>query len=312
MNGNIPQFMNKMFRPLCAELAVFAVLGFALLSNTAGSAFGASLTTNTIQVAQYRIDGGAIHSLDSVSTVTRTEYREQTFQTDLTTSGLSVGSHWLETRMQSLNGIWCAWQGRWIRVTGETHLVAAEWFIDTDPGPGLATSITLPLDGAWDEPEEEFEAPNVDSSSLATGYHTLFIRCKDSNGDWGITNQTTFYVGPPLFVARAEWTTDTLSAAGTGHAMEAVDGSFDEAEEDLIFTGNSSLLNGAIGTTTTLYVRVQDSLGRWSTRGGLMWDPVAEQWTFSPDLGWKPGSFAEGLNVLHANPAKTENWEIYR
>ena len=272
MNRNA---LAKLLHGICLAILCFVLPAFQ----------PAALSAATIQRAEYRKDGGVAQAIDFVSSDTRSQYWEGDYQAEVPTAGLSVGPHWLEVRMQGDNSVWSAWQGKWIHVTGETHLVAAEWFIDTDPGPGNGATITLPADGAWDEPVEDFIVGNMSSSDLPPGNHILYARCRDSNGDWGITNETMFYVAAPLFVAAAEWTTDSLCEPGWGAPMAAADGAFDGAEEDLVTAIHTSQV-GSVLTTYTLYVRVQDSLGRWSTRGGLVWDEGTEQWEFDPDLGW--------------------------
>jgi hypothetical protein len=198
--------------------------------------------------------------------------------------------------MQGTNGTWSNWQGKWFRVSGETHLTAAEWFVDTDPGYGLGIPIALPADGAWDEPEEDFVVSGIAVTNLAVGRHQLIIRAKDSNGDWGIPSQTTFYVAPPVTMVAAVWTTNMNDWGDPGltppatNQMRAVDNRFDEESEDLVATVNTLALGENYCMNRTLYLRCQDSLGRWSTRRGLYWDAGASIWRFDPAAGWRTNS----------------------
>jgi hypothetical protein len=255
---------------------------------------GLNAGAQTPAVAEYRIDGGVSQTMTLGTTATNlTRYWEGEFTAAASAAGLSVGPHYLEVRAQGSNGTWSAWQGQWFRVSGETHLVGAEWFVDTDPGPGLGTPIPLPADGAWDEPEEDIVVAGIQVTNLAVGRHQLIIRAKDSNGDWGITSQTTFYVAPAVTIAAAVWTTNLMDFGDPSltppatNQMRATDGAFDEDAEDVIATVNTLALGTNFCMDRTIYVRCQDSLGRWSTRGGLVWNAGSKTWTFNPAAGWQ-------------------------
>ncbi|HEY9171862.1 MAG TPA: hypothetical protein VI136_06225, partial [Verrucomicrobiae bacterium] len=136
--------------------------------------------------AEYRVDGGPPVAMSLVSSNGQPQFREGVFTASASAASLSVGPHYYEVRMQGQNGTWSTWHGAWFRVTGETHLTGAEWFVDSDPGYGLGIPIPLPADGEWDEPEEDFVVSGVTVTNLTEGRHQLIIRAKDSNGDWGI------------------------------------------------------------------------------------------------------------------------------
>lgn len=238
--------------------------------------------------AQFRLDGGVAQSLPLVSSdSSRTQYWEGTFALDVSAANLSVGPHYLEVRMADTNGVWCAWQGQWFRVSGPVSLTAAEVFIDADPGPGNGTTIPLPDDGAWGGSAEDFVIPDVTTTNLATGRHTLFVRCKDSNGDWGLTNATVFYVANELSIAAAEWTANPYAAAGTGHPMQIKQVTNSMIGEVILHATDNTL---TVGTNYCaqypLFVRVQDNLGRWSTREGWYLDAARTNWLFDAATAW--------------------------
>ncbi len=71
--------------------------------------------------------------------------------------------------------------------TSTGTIVAAEYFLDSDPGMGNAFSLAIP------------SAPNLNSLSVAInlagispGSHTLYVRSKDNAGKWGLTNISIF------------------------------------------------------------------------------------------------------------------------
>jgi len=155
------------------------------------------------------------------------------------------------------------------------------------------TPIELPVDGVWDEVEEEVDINDIDVSHLSVNGpgdpngHTVFVRFLDSDGNWGKTRQAQFQVAAGLHLVAAEWTTNPLCPAGQGNEMRPADGTWDEPEEELVADVSSAQLDPC--KRPTVYVRVQDNLGRWSTRGGWV---LGEDntWVFDPSLGWTPGS----------------------
>ena len=264
-----------------------------------------------VNVAEVRIDGAHTYTMALTNTRTRPEYSEGDFVVNIDSSMLSVGPHLVEVRMQTSGGVWCKWQPHWIRVGGKVTLTAAEYFFDVDPGPGNGTPIPSPVDGAWNGPDEDIQLVRR-SDDLSPGYHTLYVRCKDSDGNWGTTNQTDFYVAEPLHIVAAEWTTDPDCTPGDGNPMYAEDGAFDEAEEELVSCPpvDSSAL-GEVGERGYIYVRVQDSLGRWSTRRGLsdyIWNgnepPGAApgEWVCDPDKAWPPGDEGQSWGWIMLGP----------
>lgn len=255
------------------------------------TAIGSDAAAHTIAGAEYFIDNdpgaGKATLLDPNDGAFNS--KTETAEKIIDTSTLSVGPHLLGIRFRKSNGVWSYTRTSWFYVTGERILTAAEWFINTDPGKGNGNPIALPDDGVWDEPEEDVSVNNINISSLTENDpngHIVFIRFRDSDGNWGITRQANFEVRPDLYIAAAEWTTNPLSQAGTGNPMQAADGRFDEPEEEVIA---SNINPDQLGSHTTIYVRVKDNLGRWSTRGGLYLDANGN-WQFDPERGWTAGS----------------------
>jgi hypothetical protein len=60
----------------------------------------------------------------------------------------------------------------------QVDINAMEYFIDTDPGIGAATSVPVTT-GATIE-----ESIIIPTSTLPVGFHTLYIRVQDLNAEW--------------------------------------------------------------------------------------------------------------------------------
>jgi hypothetical protein len=95
----------------------------------------------------------------------------------------------LYIRTEDSNGIWSlSNRTAFIKGTAEGNISVLEYFIDTDPGYGMATRIAL-------TPGQDISnyTFNVDVSSLsANTTHNLFVRVKDVNGVWSYASVVSF------------------------------------------------------------------------------------------------------------------------
>ncbi len=149
------------------------------------------------------------------------------------------------------------------------HSVAQiEYFVDTDPGQGNGTLLTAD-DGGLNESFESATAL-LNSGSLSLGYHTLFVRVRNSDGSWGPAYQKPILVSPtgattvatPPGLSQAEYFVDTDPGQGGGLALAASDGTLDEYFEAASATfGTISYPPGL----HTLFVRFRNSDGTWGS-----------------------------------------------
>lgn len=139
----------------------------------------------------------------------------------------------------------------------------AEYFWDADPGVGNAFPMSA-VDGAFDA---AFEAIFLQTASLpGLGAHTLGIRVKDLNNNWGPTFTTVLVIEPPvatapeITVTQAEFFWDTDPGPGSGTPMIAFDGDYNSALEAI------GLETGALPSEGVhlLHVRAKDAQGEWS------------------------------------------------
>jgi hypothetical protein len=117
------------------------------------------------------------------------------FQADLST--LSKGLHRLYTRTLDANGKWSLTATMFFdnyalpaypaAPSAAPNIVAVEYFLDTDPGLGNGTAI--PLSPA---PNQQAAQLSINLTGLRSGVHKLYIRSKDANGKWSLTNFAQF------------------------------------------------------------------------------------------------------------------------
>lgn len=104
-------------------------------------------------------------------------------------ANLTVGFHTLKVRSQDAQGHWSHTLSHTFHLfSGRAGTVAAsEYFIDTDPGHGMATPITA---APGSDSSIRFAVP---LSNVGLGFHTLFVRTKDDAGRWSLTQQHVFF-----------------------------------------------------------------------------------------------------------------------
>jgi len=81
------------------------------------------------------------------------------------------------------------------------NILSAEYYIDAPPWltATLPVSNTLaPLDGNFDQPLESVTA-SIDTSSQGTGRHMLYLRARDTGGNWGPFTAAFLYI-PTVFL----------------------------------------------------------------------------------------------------------------
>ncbi len=91
--------------------------------------------------------------------------------------------HTLGLRMRDTNGLWSLYERKHFIVQkfDISDIVAAEFFLDSDPGPGAGIPVAL-TPGAMVDEDVVLMIPN----NVPAGYHEMGIRVRDSNGKWSL------------------------------------------------------------------------------------------------------------------------------
>lgn len=103
-----------------------------------------------------------------------------------------------------------------ITVTYASTLANAEYFIDTDPGIGIATPFAINSSGHINQTVSINLAP----LNLPQGVHSIGIRVKDQNDKWSLTHTKTFLAlgtssGGSSSIADVEYFIDSLKQDGS-------------------------------------------------------------------------------------------------
>ncbi|MBO6792292.1 MAG: T9SS type A sorting domain-containing protein [Balneolaceae bacterium] len=128
-----------------------------------------------------------------------------------------------------------------------------EYFFNTDPGVGAATSITTFTTG-----NEITFTGDIDASSLPKGIHTLFIRAKDSDDNWGLPVKKLVLVdeGSVIEIEAMEYFFDTDPGVGTGSLISVSTGTEIDLTTDIDASGVSLGIH-------TLFIRAKSTSGNW-------------------------------------------------
>ncbi len=174
---------------------------------------------------------------------------------------LPSGFHQLCVRVKDNDGRWSITHFKSflkeVIVIDNPLITGIEYFIDNDPGFGngqsipVTPSVNLPSVGHI-----------INIAALNNGFHTLFIRARDENGRWSITQFRNFLKQVVVLtekkINRAEYFIDNDPGFGLGTAIPVEP---DSTDTELSFTAD--LTNLATGFHK-LFVRTRDEAGRWS------------------------------------------------
>lgn len=177
-------------------------------------------------------------------------------------SGITSGFHTVYLRGKLENGAWGPYTTQTIYVESSTgfadavNIEALEYFVDTDPGIGSGTAISV-------SPNSELSlTQSLDLTSLTPGFHTLYLRGKLENGTWGAYTTQTILVESSVGLADAvvieslEYFIDTDPGFGEGMAISITPATLQQLNENINVSGESLGFH-------TLYLRGKLENGTW-------------------------------------------------
>jgi hypothetical protein len=116
---------------------------------------------------------------------------------------VAPGAHTVYLRFRDTTGTWSEPIGQTLKITPaapgaprrsrDNRVVAAEGFIDSDPGQGLGTALPVSLDGAIEDPSEVLGG-QISLAGLRPGAHTLYLRFRDQAGAWSPVTAQSFQI----------------------------------------------------------------------------------------------------------------------
>lgn len=199
------------------------------------------------------------------------------FSFSVPVNSLSTGLHNLYVRTLNDSGVWSIAENRLINVYKASltaDIVAAEYFLDSDPGIGLGTSIATGL--ASDSVEF---ISSITIGSISLGLHNLYIRTKNNDGIWSISENRLInvYKTGNNTIVWSEYFFNTDPGVGNGIGS-AVPIPADSVE----YTTTASVLSLLSGSNI-IYERTKNADGIWSISEGRSFNicPVLTDASFS-------------------------------
>ena len=128
-----------------------------------------------------------------------------------------------------------------------------EYFFNADPGVGAATSIS-----SFTNDTEVTFTGNIITSGLENGIHTLFIRAKNTDDEWGIPIKKLVLVdaGEVVEIEQLEYFFDEDPGVGLANTLSVTSSTEIDLRTDLV---TSSLTNGI----HTFFIRAKANGGGW-------------------------------------------------
>lgn len=179
----------------------------------------------------------------------------------LSLSTLSPGVHIIYVRAKNNIGKWGFTHRKlfYIRpeIEGQNRLLTnLEYFIDTDPGYGMGTALTL------ENNINSIDSYQLPLDALNPGIHVIYVRGKDNKGNWGFTHRKLFYIRPEpeglnQLLTNLEYFIDTDPGFGEGIPLDLVNST--NSVESYILP-----LDTLDPGVHVIYARGKDNAGQWS------------------------------------------------
>ncbi len=178
---------------------------------------------------------------------------------DISAVPLSSGFHKLYLRSKTSDGIWTHTHIRdffVMNVGVAENIVKFEYFFDADPGfdNGIAAPVAPPSPTVTDQ--DIF----ADVSALSIGAHTIYLRAKDSGGEWTqmMTGSFTVTVAPPPTITSFA---PTSGPVGTTVVITGTNFSATPSNNIVNFNGTSAVVTASNATSITANVPVGGTTG---------------------------------------------------
>jgi len=136
-------------------------------------------------------------------------------------------------------------------------ITSAEYFFDEDPGVGTGTSLAVDSNSG-----ELTQSYSISASGLSQGFHSLYIRTKNSDNNWSLYHREMVYIKnfDISNIASAEYFFDEDFGVGTGTSLAVDSNSGQLVQSFAVSLSGLGLTDGF----HSFYIRTQDGNGNWS------------------------------------------------
>lgn len=154
-------------------------------------------TGQKINKAEYFIDADPGYG-QAIPVPVTTPANDVSLSFQVNSSGLSQGFHMMVLRARDDKGLWSTTRQQVFYVytpviTTYSKINKAEYFIDTDPGFGMAVPVPVATPAT-----KVSLSYAVNITNLSQGFHMIVARARDETGRWSASHQQVFYVYKPV------------------------------------------------------------------------------------------------------------------
>lgn len=220
--------------------------------------------TSTVTAMEYFIDADPGYGVATAVPLTAALTTDNSFSISLP-SNISEGFHFITVRVKDANNQWSAvlirpFLKESLTPRPSSTISAMEYFIDADPGYGVATAVpltaALTIDNSF-----SISLP----SNISEGFHFITVRVKDANNQWSAVLTRPFL--------KESLTTSTLPNLVAMEYFINTDPGYGAATA-INFTAGTPVLipfTAALGNLPlgihNIYIRVKDANNQWSMVG---------------------------------------------
>lgn len=190
---------------------------------------------------------------------------------NIPTTSLPIGWHTLCVRARDANNVWGFYECRRIYVRETPPIIPTptvsditqvEFFYNTDNGPG--TGATIPISAG-----QNIDVVNTNlANTLPLGWHTVHVRAKNQNNDWGFYESRRIFVRgapepcctPPSPITELEWFVDSDPGVGLSSTKLVINPS----QTNLDLTDQPLDVGAQSLGAHQIYVRAKNADGAWS------------------------------------------------
>jgi hypothetical protein len=177
-------------------------------------------------------------------------------------SGLFLGVHVVVVRARQDNNLWSVISAATfitVDLGSRPDITAMEYYIDTDPGFGLASPLTITPG------KDVAKSFAINLTGLQPGIHQVVVRVKDSENTWSIVSSELFFAFEPVKtpITKMEYFIDTDPGYGNATNVPVTAG-FDISKS---FSLN---LTGLTPGIHILSLRTRDANGVWSVNSNTI------------------------------------------
>ena len=226
--------------------------------------FGMKIQAQQINRAEYFIDtDNGVGTGTPINITTAGNQVNQSF--NIPVNAISTGFHRLGVRCRNVNGTWSEQLASLFYVLSNSSVISnaninrAEYFIDSDPGTGLGSPITINTPGV-----SVSQNIGINIGALGQGFHRMVIRVRSSAGVWSEQLSNLFFVLPSApagtisNITKAEYFIDNDPGVGNGTIIPAF------TEGVSVSSAFSIPITSLSQGFHRLNVRVRDGFGKWS------------------------------------------------